>query len=190
MTRGNGWTWRWILPAAVFLLVLMIAGCGMFKTDVGPAARATKKYDSPGGEANANSPLLGEPSFTDRRTVAARTREARFEGPTVNVFGEFDGQQRLAAPAVGEGNFQQHTFVDEGSDSDVSVDRTGKWLVFASTRHSENAEIYMQRVDGQSVTQLTSGVADNAFPCFSPDGKKVAFCSTRAGNWNIYEMDA
>ncbi len=24
---------------------------------------------------------------------------------------------------------------------------------------------------------------------FSPDGKQIAFCSTRGGNWDIYTMD-
>jgi Tol biopolymer transport system component len=41
-----------------------------------------------------------------------------------------------------------------------------------------------------SVTQLTSEDADDAFPASSPDGKLIAFSSTRSGNWNIYVMDA
>lgn len=106
----------------------------------------------------------------------------------VNIFGEMGGPRPLSR-VVGDAGFQQHTFTDEGSDSDVAVDPSGKWLVFASTRHNEHTDIYMQRVDGTAVTQLTSDASDDAFPAFSPDGRKVAFASTRAGAWQIYMMD-
>ncbi len=112
--------------------------------------------------------------------------------PAVNLFGEFRGMEpgRFAvAGGIGDANFQQHTFPDEGADSCVAVDPTGKWLCFASTRHSRNAGLYLQRVDGLSVTQLTDDGADAAFPAFSPDGKKIAFCSTRSGTWKLYIMD-
>lgn len=107
----------------------------------------------------------------------------------VNVFGEFDGVQRGPVRTVGESGFQQHTFVDEGEDSDVTVDPAGKWLAFTSTRHNTSGDIYLQRVDGTSVTQLTNDPARDAFPAFSPDGHWLAFSSTRAGNWQIYRMD-
>jgi len=109
--------------------------------------------------------------------------------PVVNIFGELDGQQPKPRVEAGDFGFQQHTFSDEGYDSDVNVDPTGKWIVYASTRHSDKPEIYLQRVDGTSVTQLTSDPSENAQPCFSPDGKSVAFCSTRAGSWDLYTMD-
>ena len=108
----------------------------------------------------------------------------------VNVFGEMDGAAREGdVRTVGASGFQQHTSVDEGEDSDVTVDPTGRWLAFTSTRHNEGGEIYLQRVDGTSVTQLTSDSARDAYPSFSPDGKWIAFSSTRAGNWQIYRMD-
>ena len=110
--------------------------------------------------------------------------------PAVNVFGELDGSPRPAATSTGGANFQQQSYLDEGYDGDVCVDPTGHFMVFASTRDSLHANLYLQRVDGLSVTQLTSDASDHAFPVFSPDGKKIAFCSTRAGNWNLYLMDA
>ena len=62
-------------------------------------------------------------------------------------------------------------------------------MAFASTRHNEHAGIYVQKVDGTAVTKLTTDDSDNAFPTFSPDGKQLAYCSTRSGAWNIYMMD-
>lgn len=106
----------------------------------------------------------------------------------VNIFGEMGGPRPLSR-IVGDAGFQQHTFTDEGADADVSIDPGGKWLLFSSTRHNEHTDIYMQRVDGTAVTQLTNDAADDAFPSFSPDGRKICFASTRAGVWQIYTMD-
>lgn len=108
---------------------------------------------------------------------------------SVNVFGEMKGLKAGTVRVVGDANFQQHTYVDEGYDADVTVDPTGKWLAFSSTRDNERSNIYMQRVDGTAVIQLTSDAADDAFPSFSPDGRQIAFCSTRSGNWQIFVMD-
>ena len=91
--------------------------------------------------------------------------------------------------APGDSGFQQHTFTDEGADADVCVDPTGKWLLYSSTRNSEHPYIYMQRVDGTSVIELTGDAGGDAYPCFSPDGKQIAFSSTRSGPWQIYLMD-
>ena len=110
--------------------------------------------------------------------------------PDVNLYGEFDGIQRtLAQPVVGAVGFQQQTFGYEGYDSDVAIDPTGKWMAFSSTRHSKTADIYIQATGGTSVTQVTNDAAEDAAPCFSPDGKSIAFASTRAGSWDLYVMD-
>ena len=147
---------------------------------------------------------IGVAPHGDKNAQAVKTRPASHRPPfpggtgddidsplpqTVNVFGEVNGASPRAGMS-GDVAFQQHTFADEGYDADVCVDPTGKWLVFASTRNSEHPSIYLQRVDGTAVTQLTDGTCDDAYPVFSPDGKQIAFCSTRAGNWQIYSMDA
>jgi Tol biopolymer transport system component len=137
---------------------------------------------------------------TDQATARAKQPAAPVEfaddgGPTsgtpqnINVFGEINGNHSTAGFLVSEVGFQQHTFTDEGFDSDVCVDSTGKWMVFASTRNSEHPGLYLQRVDGTAVTQLTSDGADDAYPVFSPDGKQIAFSSTRTGQWQIYVID-
>ena len=109
--------------------------------------------------------------------------------PVVNMFGELDGQKPKSDASAADAGFQQHTFADEGFDADVSVEPSGRWIAFTSTRHTEHSEIYLQRVDGTSVTQLTSDPSENAQPAFSPDGKTIAFTSTRAGSWDLYTMD-
>lgn len=110
--------------------------------------------------------------------------------PNVNVFGEVDGALPKPTPPSGlTSALRQHTFLADGADADVSVSPDGQWLVFTSTRHSTHPKIYLQNVNGVTVTQLTTDDADDAGPVFSPDGKRIAFASNRSGNWSLYMMD-
>src|SRR5690348_11484738 len=80
----------------------------------------------------------------------------------VNVFGEMRGGLKPGpVRTVSEANFQQHTYIDEGYDADVTCDPTGKWIAFASTRDSEHTNLYMQHTDGTAVVQLSSDTADD-----------------------------
>jgi Tol biopolymer transport system component len=48
----------------------------------------------------------------------------------------------------------------------------------------------MVNADGTDPRRLTEGPAFNFQPAVSPDGRTVAFASTRDGNYEIYLMDA
>jgi len=98
--------------------------------------------------------------------------------------------RRGEAPYVGRsrGAMLQHSFTREGADFDCQLDSTGQRFVFASTRHSENADLYMKSVDGTAVTQLTADPSSDIHPALSPDDKMVAFASNRSGNWDIWIM--
>ncbi len=138
----------------------------------------------PGAQTTNTSPKPIKPApLTETGTIWGGTPQ------NVNIFGEINGARQRTGSPVSEIGFTQHTFTDEGYDSDVSIDPTGKWLAFSSTRHNEHPSIYLQRVDGTAVIQLTSD-ADDDYPVFSPDGKQIAFASTRAGPWQIFVMDA
>lgn len=193
MCRGTGiGTAAWVITCAAAL-----AGCSAQPTPdvsvVTPANSSTSlaagtapSASTPGG-LGSTTPLApvggGRAVFVNDGTTASRA-------PAVNMFGELNGVRRPQPVAAGTANFQQHSFIDDGYDADVAVDPTGQWLVFASTRDNAHANIYLQRVGGLSVTLLTNDESDHAFPAFSPDGKKIAFCSTRSGNWSIYVMDS
>jgi TolB protein len=177
-TGANAKRLRGLLSAATFAVVLATAGCGTFGKKREPVTVAPQA-----GEAK---PVTIASFLYDDVEPASATAPK----PT-NVFGEFGGQANAGAnrTTAGDNGFQQHTFSDEGFDSDVAVDPAGKWLCFASTRHSERPSLYLQRVNGQSVTQISGGLADDAYPSFSPDGKTIAFCSNRTGSWQVYVMD-
>ena len=53
-----------------------------------------------------------------------------------------------------------------------------------------NSEIYTVCPDGSLMTNLTDVVASDTDPAWSPDGKRIAFTSSRDGSSQIYVMDA
>lgn len=83
-------------------------------------------------------------------------------------------------------NVLQHSFTTQGGDFDPDLDAAGQTVAFASTRNSPRPDIFMKTVDGYAITQLTSDPADDIRPRFSPCGTRVAFCSNRDGNWDIW----
>ena len=71
------------------------------------------------------------------------------------------------------------------SDLGLSWSPDGKKIAFASRRdgNSEifygNTEIYIMNADGSNQTRLTNNPSFDMVPCWSPDGKKIAFYSLR-----------
>jgi TolB protein len=178
-----------LLFTSVTAIAAGLAGCASAHKTT-PAA-ATQSVGIVGPQTASGAPVKDAPidDLDAFNAAGASPITPAAPSPNVNVFGELGGAPRGPGQVIGGEGFQQHTFTDEGYDADVSIDPTGKWMVFASTRNSVHPAIYVQRVDGTAVTQLTSDDSDNAFPTFSPDGKEIAFCSTRNGTWNIYRMD-
>lgn len=172
-----------MILGGAFVSVLNASGCS--SADKSAVSRDASGVPTMASSATTNIAMAADPSVLSAVSSPASDPVAS----SVNIYGEFDGKQRGPATAHGNGGFEEHTFLDEGFDSDVNIDPTGKWMVFTSTRDSDHPNIYLQRVDGVSVIQLTNDEADYAFPAFSPDGKQIAFCSTRAGEWDIYTMN-
>jgi TolB protein len=196
---------RWLLQGLAIGWVPAVCGCGMLPFGGGDHTYTSAPAAAQQTQAMAAAPSESTDHAADRaadRTVDRAANRAQFDNgtdlgagpgsnaPSINVFGEFNGVERPPQKSVAMGGFEQHTYCDEGYDADATLDPTGHLIAYASTRHSEHTNLYLQRVDGLSVTQLTSEDADDAFPVFSPDGKLIAFSSTRGGNWNLYVMDA
>lgn len=104
----------------------------------------------------------------------------------LTLFGEFPDRQRVPFVAQAASPMKQHSFAAEGADFDVDVAPDGNHLVFASTRHTPRPNLYLKTIDGRAVTQLTDDPASDVQPAFSPDGKQIAFASSRSGNWDLW----
>jgi TolB protein len=86
--------------------------------------------------------------------------------------------------------------VDEAVEPDWSPD--GRRLAVASYRDrlgrtcfhecSLNSEIYVVDADGGHLRRLTTSVANEASPTWSPDGERIAFVSDRSGR-NDHELE-
>ena len=80
----------------------------------------------------------------------------------------------------------QVTTAEQGADFDPTISADGRYMVFASTQHNLNADIYLKRTGSKVITQLTSDPARDVMPSISADGDWIAFASDRVANWNIY----
>lgn len=77
------------------------------------------------------------------------------------------------------------------SVSDVQISPDGRSVAFAVTQHNLEidepiSQVWLARADGTRPFQLTHEMHSSASPRWSPDGKRVAFLSTRSGLSNIW----
>lgn len=79
--------------------------------------------------------------------------------------------------------------VDDATWSSWSKD--GKRILFSrSSADKKTSDIFTVKTDGSDLIQLTKDAKRNSHPAYSPDGKKIAFTSTRESDKNqIYVMN-
>ena len=61
-------------------------------------------------------------------------------------------------------------------------------IAFGSVRNSGNHDIFVMDADGSNEVRLTTDLAYDDQPVWSPDGSTLAFMSDRNGNFEIYTM--
>jgi Tol biopolymer transport system component len=63
-------------------------------------------------------------------------------------------------------------------------------LLAFDTALAERSDVFVVNADGSGLRNLTARSPDDAYPDWSPDGRRIVFASRRAGSWDIYSMDA
>ncbi len=125
-----------------------------------------------------------------------------------------DAQARIAFSSDRDGNWeiyvmdadggnQQNLTNNPSNDRDPSWSPDGKRIAFFSNRDGHaidgrlTSEIYVMDADGGNPQNLTKDRNDDRYPSWSPDGKRIAFASSRVAfngkipqSLEIYVMDA
>jgi TolB protein len=153
----------------------------------------------------------GPPSF-ELRTMSVPGREIRvlstdgilFSPPAWSPDGRriafasnrTGGTSKLWLLTLSTGEMRQLTHTSS-SDRQPSWSPNGRFLAFTSNR-SGNADIWVMDISTVGVThatsdpslqQLTHHPAADQYPQWSPDGKRIAFISTRSGHEAVWLMD-
>jgi dipeptidyl aminopeptidase/acylaminoacyl peptidase len=79
------------------------------------------------------------------------------------------------------------------SISDVHFSPDGKTIVYTVStpdlpRAKRTTQVWLMDADGHNARQVTSGDKSSSSPVFSPDGRWLAFISSRDGSANLYVM--
>jgi Tol biopolymer transport system component len=83
-----------------------------------------------------------------------------------------------------------HTAADSSLDGRQVWSPDGGRIVFATRRRDDNLDIYSMDIGTGDQSRLTDDPAGDDFPAWSPDGRHIAFQSSRDGHPAIYVMDA
>ena len=91
--------------------------------------------------------------------------------------------------ADADGSNERRLVPGEDMEYSPSFSADGQWVVFTAD-HGGQADLYRVHPDGSGLQQLTSDAAFDDQGSLSPDGRKLAFVSTRdGGTANIWLLD-
>lgn len=98
-------------------------------------------------------------------------------------------------PHDGEGNACEHTRAltrrtDHRWDRFPEWSQDGRWIVFAGQTQDGGFDLWIVSADGSTEERLTEHPAEDRDPSWAPDGSAIVFVSERAGNPDLWILDA
>jgi serine/threonine protein kinase len=105
------------------------------------------------------------------------------DGLTLLFNSSFSGNRNLwTMPLDRSSAPRQITTLPGSTVSHSSLSPDGSRVAFASNA-TGNSDIWVQNVDGSDLRQLTDDAAADAWPAWSPDGRRIMFASLRGSAW-------
>lgn len=86
-------------------------------------------------------------------------------------------------------NVQRLTTTADAWEAAATGSPDGRWIAYVRHEAVGPNHIWLMSRDGRGATMLTDGPSDNIDPTWSADSSKLAFASTRDGDWEIYTLD-
>lgn len=180
---------NWVITAGLVTLIVVVYGCS--------------KKQEPGGEQESNAPI--------ESVVQESTKEESLPEKSVSLEDELFKQTKIAfvsyrkedappgTPAyLQEAWFEFYVMNTDGSQQKrITSNRLnspvhlfwspdGRWIAFWQHGLGKRG-IYIVNTDGSVQQRLTDNPDRDQFPCWSPDGKKIAF--VRYYGADIYVMN-
>ena len=125
-------------------------------------------------------------TFDARATAMARITET-YEAEVITATEAFFGQQTQAALDL---TATASLWTATPSLTPTPIGGSGQ-IAFSTRAGGNNDDIYLLDMITGDVTQLTNDPANDLYPAWSPDGKRIVFSSNRqGGNRDVYVMDA
>src|SRR6266487_2307681 len=123
----------------------------------------------------------------------------QYAHPQVSTYSSSDARYTAPNPPTSlylmnaDGALQTRLTSDGLSHYDPAWSHHGKKMAFdasPNTGKNSRSQIYVANPDGSNQVRLTNDAFDDWRPAWSPDDSQIVFTSNRAGQYNLYVMNA
>ena len=132
--------------------------------------------------------ILGATALRAQST-GERAQGGGTKTPLKVMFNQYQTPVMSVFIADADGRNERALFASPGLEYSPSYSADGQWIVFTRERNGQ-ADLYRVHPDGSALEQLTDDPSFDDQGALSPDGKTLAFVSTRAGGMaNVWLME-
>ncbi len=185
-----------VLQKGRFLLTLTLLSCAalIFSTSVSSLAASSKPlrarsaapqyYTSLGQKLPSGRRYIGSdrPDWLFERMEEVRTAQGSGPVPDMNLTPSATASEEFYPDAAPQGELNRIVISSNGIDEDGDGQ-------FDPGVTADNFNLWLLRVDGSLVTQLTDMDGDELYPAYDPGGRLVAFSSDVSGTSQIYTVE-